>query len=105
MQVPVPWRGSLLALLCLLCACTALAPAPKDVQRDFTFDYSVAGRTQLELWRSARDFFAEQYGDSRAVFRVLDEQEGTAIGQALASWTLAGNDCKTAYHIRFASKD
>lgn len=59
-----------------------------------------------KLWRNARDYFAGVYGDSRSVFRVMDENDGTLIGRGLAPWKIpGGSECSTEYHIRFAAKD
>lgn len=82
-----------------------LTPADRNAQKEFTYDFSLPGKSQTVLWRSARDYFAEEYGDSRSVFRVVDEKDGTLIGRGLAPWALAANRCITEYQIRFAAKD
>jgi hypothetical protein len=94
-------------LVATLCGCVGLTPMRRDVQREFTFDYSVPSKAQVDIWRAARDFFAEAYGDSRAVFRVMDESDGTIIGRGIEQWNLSwtGNVCSTEYHVRFAAKE
>jgi len=89
----------------LLVGCAGMMPADRNMQKEFTYDFQLPGKTQGDLWRIARDHFAESYGDSRSVFRVVDEKDGTFIGRGLAPWPLAGNVCTTEYHIRFAAKD
>jgi len=88
-----------------LYGCAEIAPAERDIQREFTFDFSIPGKKKNELWKSARDFFAESFSDSRSVTRVSDENDGTIIGRALAPWNLAANVCYSEFHIRFAAKD
>ncbi len=83
---------------------------PKEAQRRFTFDYRVDGVTKSELWRRARDYFAGAFGDSRSVFRVMDEKDGTLIGKGTSSsWLYTIGSvfllCESAYSIRFAAKD
>jgi hypothetical protein len=80
-------------------------PAKDDAKTEFTFDYQVPSKSKGELWKSARDYFASAYGDSRSVFRVMDPEDGTIIGKGTASWMLMTNNCLTDYHIRFAAKD
>ena len=78
----------------------------QNVQREFTYDYAINGKTKIELWKNARNYFAESYGDSRAVFRIMDEQDGTIIGKGLIGWKLIATErCHTEYHVRFAAKD
>ena len=99
-------------LILILSGCVPFFPdmtlAPRDAQREFTYDFVVAGKSKSEIWKSARDFFAETYGDSRAVFRVMDEQDGTIIGRGASGWSLfeaSSSTCVTDYHVRFAAKD
>jgi len=84
--------------------CAGMGPASKNVQREFTYDYVINGKSKSELWKNARNYFAEAYGDSRAVFRIMDEQDGTIIGKGTVSWKLF-DSCYTDYHVRFAAKD
>ena len=88
-----------------LSGCAGLEFADRNAQREFTFDYVIENKSKSELWRNARDYFAESYGDSRAVFRIMDEKDGTIIGRGTASWSLVGSRCCTDYHVRFAAKD
>jgi len=89
----------------LLAGCAGLAPAEDNAKSEFTFDYQVPERSKDELWKTARDYFAGAYGDSRSVIRVMDQDDGTIIGKGTASWMLMTNQCLTDYHIRFAAKD
>jgi len=82
-----------------------ITQADPNAQKEFTYDFSLPGKSQADLWRSARNYFAEAYGDSRSVFRVLDEKDGTLIGRGATQWALATAHCATEYHIRFAAKD
>ena len=92
-----------LSLLTMLFGCASISPAKKDVQREFTYDFIVKGRSQTELWKKARDFFAEMHDDSRSVF---SEKGGTIIGRGVAVWSLLGtSECRSDYHVRFASKN
>lgn len=89
----------------VLAGCAGMSPARNDAQSEFTFDYQIQDKSKDELWKSARDYFAGAYGDSRSVFRVMDQDDGTIIGKGSASWMLLTNQCLTDYHIRFAAKD
>ena len=94
----------------LLAGCAAIVenldeftPVDPNAPKEFTYDFSVPGKSQADLWRSARDYFAGEYGGS--VFRVLDEKDGTRIGRGFAPWTMAASRCLTEYQIKFASQD
>jgi hypothetical protein len=90
----------------LVVGCAGMAPASKDVQRTFTYDYSAADVSREELWVRARDYFATTFGDSRSVLRVQDKEETTLIGKGVASWKLIGSErCFNDYHLKFMSKD
>lgn len=100
-------------LLCVLISgCVTNVPTevlPPDAKTEFTYDYDVPATDKAELWKRARDYFAGVYGDSRSVFRVMDQDDGTIIGKGSAPWQI-GNPpytvpCSTDYHIRFAAKD
>jgi len=96
----------LLIATIVLSASGCVTQVDRDVQREFTYDFRIPGKSQNDLWRNARDYFAETYGDSRSVFRVMDEKDGTLIGRGVATWTLTGLEaCYINYHIRFASKN
>lgn len=93
-------------MLFFLSGCAGLATADRDLPREFTYDYQISNSSQVEIWKTARDFFAHSYGDSRSVFRVMDETDGTILGRATASWVVIDNNtCFTDYHIRFAAKN
>jgi hypothetical protein len=85
--------------------CAGIQPIKDNVQKEFTYDYVVDGKTKSELWKNARNYFAAVYGDFTQVARVMDENEGTIIGKGLAPWYLLGNKCGHEYHIRFMAKD
>jgi hypothetical protein len=80
-------------------------PVSKDAQREFTYDYKIEGQSKDELWQRAKFFFVDSYGDSRAVFRDLDKEEGVIIGRGSTTWSLLGERCSSDYHVRFAAKD
>ena len=89
--------------------CASMSPASKDVQKTFTYDYEVESLDKEELWVRARNFFAEEYGDSRSVLRVQDREESTLIGRAIESWYLSSlgmkTECLSEYNVRFQSKE
>ena len=89
----------------LLSGCAGLTPADKNVQRKFTYDYTVKNTGKDELWTRARDFFAKSYGNINSVMRVQDKESSTFIGRGAATWYLASNRCATEYSIQFKSKD
>lgn len=93
----------ILIVLTSALGCEGLKPAPTNLQHEFTYRFPAADRSQLEIWRSARNFFAGYYGDSRQVFRVADEAEGTLIGRALVAWPFPGGNCQSAYEIEFVA--
>lgn len=95
----------LFILLASISGCAGLTQTDRNVQREFTFDFVVPGKPKLDIWKNARDYFAEVYGDSRAVFRVMDENDGTIIGRGTAQWALVSSTCLAEYHVRFAAKD
>jgi Domain of unknown function (DUF4468) with TBP-like fold len=94
---------SVLVILVFLVGCVGMAS--HNVQKEFTYDFLLPGKSKNVLWQNARDYFAGAYGDSRVVFRVADEKDGTLIGRGLAPWMLIANNCTVEYHIRFAAKD
>ena len=86
-----------------------LTPLSDTAERNFTYDYEIQNTTKSALWERARDYFAGAYGDSRSVFRVMDEEEGSIIGKGSATWPISSSlsqvSCSTDYHIRFIAKD
>lgn len=84
---------------------------PANAQTKFTYDYQIPDTPKKVLWKRARDYFAGAYGDSRSVFRVMDEIDGTIIGKGSSSWLFGeatspySSTCYSDYHIRFAAKD
>jgi hypothetical protein len=107
-----------LSVACLLSlvGCVAM-PQPDmypitDEKREFTFDYAVPGKTQQDLYRSARNYLATAYVDSRAVTRMEDEAEGTIIGKGIAPWNyqidsplIPFQACGSNYDIIFIAKE
>ncbi len=78
----------------------------ESTERVFTYDYAFPGKDKNSLWTKARDYFAETYGDSRAVFRVQDQDDGTLIGKGIHTWVYAQTiSCSSEYHVRFAAKN
>jgi len=80
-----------------------------DEQREFTYDYKVPGKTKDELFKSARNFLATAYGDSKAIGRVEDEGEGLIIAKAVTLWKMdtgmVAVSCVSGYDISFIAKD
>lgn len=81
-------------------------------QREFIYDYPAPGKSQKELFTSARNYLAMSYGDSKAVSRVEDSEQGTIIGKAIARWsfTIGGPfnqtmPCASNYDIIFIAKE
>ena len=98
------------ALIVTGCAVSSKTNKSKEpMQSTFTYNYEVKEKIKPDLWRSARDYFASAYGDSRSVFRVMDKKDGTIIGQGTLAWSrqvlLAHYNCSINYHIRFIAKD
>tara|TARA_B110000259_G_scaffold185302_1_gene234027 strand:+ start:622 stop:1128 length:507 start_codon:yes stop_codon:yes gene_type:complete len=103
---------SLVASVLLISGCVSGPPLvvlSETAELEFTYDYEMQNTEKSVLWKRARDYFAGAYGDSRAVFRVMDEEEGTIIGKGGASWAISSPVvsivCVTDYHIRFIAKD
>lgn len=105
---------NLSALVCMstffIIGCATGTPIeimPPNAQTEFTYEYEIPNTDQVTLWKRARDYFAGAYGDSRSVFRVMDESDGTIIGKGLISWNIGSYGyqipCSTEYHIRFAT--
>jgi len=104
------------ALLIALAGCAVTAPPGAypitDEKREFTFDYTVPGKSQHELFRSARNYLATAYKDSRAVTRVEDEADGTIIGKGIAPWNMTIDSslipsmpCSSNYDVIFIAKE
>ena len=106
-------------LVCLLvlagCAAPGIPPSQApitDEPREFTFDYPVPGKSQVELYRAARNYLATAYVDSRAVTRVEDEAQGTIIGKGVVNWNyrtdsslLPAVPCSSSYDVIFIAKE
>jgi len=98
-------RIFILYISSLLIGCSGMRMADLSAQREFTFDFNIPNKSQAQIWKNARDFFSESFVDSREVFRIMDEKEGTFIGKGIATWSLSMNRCLTEYHVRFVAKD
>lgn len=105
-----------LASLLAVAGCAVTAPPGAypitDEKREFTFDYAVPGKSQQELYRSARNYLATAYVDSRAVTRVEDEGQGTIIGKGVAPWNMTIDSslipsmpCSSNYDVIFIAKE
>tara|TARA_B100000315_G_scaffold96314_1_gene88449 strand:+ start:2336 stop:2770 length:435 start_codon:yes stop_codon:yes gene_type:complete len=76
--------------------------------RSVEYNYQVDGKNKKQIWKRARNYFATFYGDSRSVFSVQDEEEGTMIGKGTIKWVFewAGAiPCYHDYHIRFDAEN
>lgn len=86
----------------------AFAPMT-DEQRVFIYDYHAPGKTKKEIFKSARNFLATAYGDSKAIGRVEDEEEGLIIAKAVTTWHMNTGvivvPCVSGYNIQFIAKD
>lgn len=108
---------SLLIFATILGGCAAPGIPPSqapitDEKREFTFDYSVPGKSQQDLYRSARNYLATAYVDSRAVARVEDESQGTIIGKGVVNWNYRTDEsllpivpCSSSYDVIFVAKE
>jgi len=105
-----------LACLMGLTGCAAMIPPDlmpiTEEKREFTYDYAVPGKSQEELYRSARNYLATAYRDSRAVTRVDDESQGTIIGKGIAPWNFSppsammpASPCSSFYDVIFIAKE
>lgn len=99
------WLVMMIVASILLAGCAGIQPIDETTQTKTTYDFIVKGKSKTEIFKTARDFFAGGFGDSRAVFRVTDEKEGVMIGRGTAQWEVTTIHCMTDYHIRFAAKD
>ncbi|MEC5213320.1 hypothetical protein RCH06_001866 [Polaromonas sp. CG_9.5] len=105
----------ILAGAIFLTGCVTVQPQQLPItteQREFIYDYPAPGKSQKELFTSARNYLALSYGNSKAVNRVEDEKEGTIIGKAVANWNLSTGSvmipsipCASNYDIIFIAKD
>lgn len=92
-------------VLLTLSGCAGITMIDKHSQTKFNYDFALKGQNKNEIFKKARDYFATVYGDSRSVFRMVDESDGSMIGRGSAKWNIASMHCMTDYHIRFAAKD
>lgn len=80
-------------------------PANANTQKVFTYDYTIKGRSQADLWQKALSFFSENYVDNSVDLRETDANEGIIIGRGSAPWKFSvySQSCLMDYHIRFAA--
>ena len=99
----------------LLAGCVTVPPGQMPItteQREFVFEYAAPNKSKKELFAAARNYFAVSYGNSKEVSRLEDEEQGTIIGKAIASWNLTIDGllitvipCASNYSIIFVAKD
>jgi hypothetical protein len=99
----------------VLAGCATAPPGAypiTDEKREFTFDFAIPGKSQQELFRSARNYLATAYVDSRAVTRVEDEAQGTIIGKGVAPYNytidnpmIPSMPCSANYDLIFIAKE
>lgn len=90
-----------------------MQPVGTSALSPVTTDYVIPGASKSDLFTRARNYLATVYGDSRAVIRVQDTDEGTIIGKGIASWCenteslgMPLQFCgDSEYDIRFIAKD
>ena len=100
---------------CILTACGSVPIEQQPItseQRDFTYDFVVAGKSKDDLFVRANDYLAVTYGNSKLISRVEDPSRGTIIGKAISNWGLTTDSflipqvpCYSNYDIYFVSKD
>lgn len=81
---------------------------PKEVKAQ-TYTYLDLNDNKSDLWKKARNYIASAFGDSKAVLRVEDEDDGTLIGKGLIQWKMLDSVlspyCYSNYDIRFVAKE
>lgn len=97
-----------------LSGCISISPEKLPItneKRDFIYDFEIQGQSKIELFKSARNYLATSYGDSKDVSRIEDETEGTIIGKAVTQWKRTTGDwmipympCYSRYNIFFVAK-
>ncbi len=99
-------------MLALLIVLSFSGAAKAEPQREFTYDYTVPGKTKADLYKAAQSFLALTYGDNRAVIHSEDANEGTIIGKAIVPWNLSTGGffvtavaCSSNYRIVFIAKE
>lgn len=88
-----------------LTGCASMKMAPADAPAEFTYDYTLEGKSKDELYDVAVYYFAEKYNNSGSVVRVSDKENGIIYGKGVSSWLLISTYCNTAHEFRFAAKD
>ena len=106
---------SLVMIGLALAGCSTVRPEQLSItteQREFVYEYTAPAKSQKDLFRDARNYFAMAYGNSKDVSRVEDEGQGTIIGKAVAPWNFSIDStilpfvpCASNYNIIFIAKD
>lgn len=91
------------------CATTTIEKvSDQDIQpKEYIYENLTMSKEQV--FKKARDFFAEAFGDSNSVVRVSDLKEGKYIGKGIVSWTLSDGitsvQCASNYTLKFLARD
>ena len=103
------------AAVSVLAGCVTMPPEQMPItteQREFIYEYAAPTKSKKELFAAARNYFAVSYGNSKEVSRLEDEEQGTIIGKAIASWSLTVDGllltsipCASNYSIIYVAKD
>lgn len=98
-----------------LTGCMTIPPEQLPItteKREFIYDFSIPNTTKKQLFKSARNYLASSYGDSKEISRVEDEEQGIIIGKAIAKWNLSTDSflfpyipCYSKYDINFIAKN
>lgn len=94
-----------LTVLALVTGCSSLGPINSSVERTFTYDYKVAGKSKSDLYSSAYNFIAMSYNDSNSVLKVSDKEEGLIIGKGMSIWSELGTNRRTPHDFKFLAKE
>jgi len=91
------------------CASPQLTQISDSEIQPMEYVYENLDGNKTEIFKRARDFFAESFGDSTSVVRVSDVDQGKYIGKGVVSWTLSSGvvsiPCASNYTLKFLSKD
>ncbi|MCT7942592.1 DUF4468 domain-containing protein [Shewanella holmiensis] len=91
------------------CATTSMQQVSDQDIQPKEYIYEDLAIDQEQVFKKARDFFAESFGDSTSVVRVSDIDEGKYIGKGIVSWTLsdgiASIQCPSNYTLKFLARD
>lgn len=91
------------------CASSRLTQISDSEIQPMEYVYENLDGNRTEIFKRARDFFAESFGDSTSVVRVSDVEQGKYIGKGVVSWVLSTGmvsvPCASNYTLKFLSKD